>query len=304
MKRGVYLPLTLLAFLFTLGGCIKEDLSKCNGEFNLKFRYVKNSEGVDKFPSEVNKLDVFVYDENDVLVGKFSDAGGHLDASYQMNLPLEPGKYKVITWGNLENELCEMKGMTEGTKKEQHEVTLKGTSSGRVDVIDREIPPVFYGQEMEIEVKANKKREATVDLIKNTKRVRVLIKGLPMENMRAMDDMLDWHCFISSEHGTLSNDNTSTGDNLLQYMPKDQVVDGVMQCDYTLFRLCETVPSSLIVEEIGGKNLFNRNIVEIILAERPNTDFEIEDEFQITLIFSANMEVTVKVEEWGHVELD
>ena len=171
-------------------------------------------------------------------------------------------------------------------------------------MIDREIPPVFYGQEMEIEVKANKKREATVDLIKNTKRVRVLIKGLPMENMRAMDDMLDWHCFISSEHGTLSNDNTSTGDNLLQYMPKDQVVDGVMQCDYTLFRLCETVPSSLIVEEIGGKNLFNRNIVEIILAERPNTDFEIEDEFQITLIFSANMEVTVKVEEWGHVELD
>ncbi len=58
------------------------------------------------------------------------------------------------------------------------------------------------------------------------------------------------------------------------------------------------------MEEIGGKNLFNRNIVEIILAERPNTDFEIEDEFQITLIFSANMEVTVKVEEWGHVELD
>lgn len=89
----------LLVVLTT--GCIKEDLDSCNT--NLLFRYFGDGTK-DIFPEKIEKVDLYVYSENGALVETIGLDQGDLKYYQGTPLNLPAGKYRVVCWGNSEND--------------------------------------------------------------------------------------------------------------------------------------------------------------------------------------------------------
>lgn len=131
------LPLLILIVLTSMmSSCIKEDLIECVSGLRLKFHFTLHNNGGNKFGDEVNKVRVYMFDENGLLQIKAeSDAQtltysylqdgnvktiskpnlfGSLSNDYVMYLDMiPPGKYKIVTWGGSEER-------TESTFFEAH----------------------------------------------------------------------------------------------------------------------------------------------------------------------------------------
>lgn len=89
----------LLVVLAT--GCIKEDLDSC--DTNLIFRYFGDGTK-DIFPEKIEKVDLYVYSENGALIETIGLNQGDLRRYQGTPLNLPAGKYRVVCWGNTEND--------------------------------------------------------------------------------------------------------------------------------------------------------------------------------------------------------
>lgn len=89
----------LLVVLTT--GCIKEDLDSCNT--NLIFRYFGDG-AEDIFPEKIEKVDLYVYSENGALIETIGLNQGDLERYQGTPLNLPAGKYRVVCWGNSEDD--------------------------------------------------------------------------------------------------------------------------------------------------------------------------------------------------------
>ena len=82
-------------------GCIKEDLDSC--DTNLIFRYFGDGTK-DIFPEKIEKVDLYVYSENGALIETIGLNQGDLRRYQGTPLNLPAGKYRVVCWGNTEND--------------------------------------------------------------------------------------------------------------------------------------------------------------------------------------------------------
>lgn len=89
----------LLVVLAT--GCIKEDLDSC--DTSLIFRYFGDGTK-DIFPEKIEKVDLYVYSENGALIETIGLNQGDLIRYQGTPLNLPAGKYRVVCWGNTEND--------------------------------------------------------------------------------------------------------------------------------------------------------------------------------------------------------
>lgn len=85
----------LLVVLAT--GCIKEDMEPC--DVNLIFRYLGDGTK-DIFPEKIEKVNLYVYNEKELLVETSELDKGDLRRFQGAPLILPAGKYRVVCWGN------------------------------------------------------------------------------------------------------------------------------------------------------------------------------------------------------------
>ena len=126
--RKYSFSLILLILATMMGSCTKEDTSDCFSGLRLKFDFTLHNNGGNKFGDEVNKVRVYMFDEQGILQLKAIDDTrtltysylldgqvktirkpnpvGALPNDYVMHLDISPGKYKVVAWGGstLSNE--------------------------------------------------------------------------------------------------------------------------------------------------------------------------------------------------------
>ncbi len=118
-----YVPLLILiALTAAMNGCTKEDTTDCFSGLKLKFRFTLHNNGGNKFGDEVNRIYVYLFDEQGILQLKAMDDTqtltysyllrdqlktmtgtnllGALPNDYVMHLDIPPGKYKIIVWGS------------------------------------------------------------------------------------------------------------------------------------------------------------------------------------------------------------
>ena len=91
--------LFVLAVFVLAAGCIKEDLDDC-WNVSLYFQYLADGDK-DVLAQYVDKVDLYVYNERDELVGQESYNQDEL-INFQAtpHFRLEPGRYRVVTVGN------------------------------------------------------------------------------------------------------------------------------------------------------------------------------------------------------------
>ncbi|MDR2936299.1 MAG: FimB/Mfa2 family fimbrial subunit [Rikenellaceae bacterium] len=82
-------------------GCIKDDIWNCPPKVNTTVYFsLEDYDGNDIFPTEVDRVELFVYDSEGMLASRSSISKGELNIFTGKRLYLDPGTYTVIVWAN------------------------------------------------------------------------------------------------------------------------------------------------------------------------------------------------------------
>lgn len=203
MKKltGVY---TLLFSLFlslplslALSGCesIYDDNSDCRTGVALRFIYDYHMEpGANSFPTNVDCVDVYVFDSEGNYTGqKFTETNRELsNENYRMELPLAPGNYHLVVYGGLACdsptfeiiEPDDSRGSRAGHKDNivvSLPVNDDNTSDVKLHDIVERTGGLFYGT-VNLSITEDDLtrtfREVTVNLMKNTNEIQILLQEL------------------------------------------------------------------------------------------------------------------------------
>lgn len=299
---------SLLALAFQ--GCINEDVYTC-GLIEVRFRYLKNTEMQDKLASDVDRVNLCVFDSEGIFVEEHSSEGSFLDENYVMRLKLKPGTYTFIVWGNLCDEYATT-SLTRGVSRlEDARLWLRRNSN----TVTEFPPALFHGDKYGIEVVASQQRQSVmIDLMKNNNLIWVIKRGLPL-GIRGAGTAFD--CFITSTNGNYNFDNTPRPDGgLLTYIPHSSVTEGdVLTSNFMILREMNdgSTGSRLIITHTPTgsqpEELLNVPLTPLLINASQNPlnagntgDLDIDDTYVLVVEFDyAHQSVTITINGWKAV---
>lgn len=199
----------LLAALMLPGlqGCVKDDLSGCpvTGTLDLTLSYTYHNKGeADLLPEEIKKVDFFVFDEAGTFVSRVTDATGSFVKGYHKSLELPGGNYKVVVWGNLENEQHRLSGLETGQVCLDKAWLGLHTYTGKDgnEYVQTQPTDLFYtlaaGRVRNGEVSRD-----TLTFTKNTKHITLNIRWRDQYGFYCIDPShaKETHCYITGQNG-------------------------------------------------------------------------------------------------------
>ena len=304
----IYKKITLALCLSLLGlfsSCIYEDEVDCPCE--VRFVYDYNMEFADAFPSQVDDVMLFIFDADGRFVSSLQDSGPHLNADYRMPLQLPPGRYHLVAWAGLLTDTdcyhlnCDLQ---RGTSTADD---LLLCLQAEEDEYDQCLTDLWHGQVTDFEVSADAPSYATISLVKDVKRFKVLLQDTE-GNALSKDDysfaittanrMLDHHnepCECeplayrpySLTEATISNDDTPTRATDLH----------ALVAEMGTLRLTDDVPARFTVRnERKRQNLFDVDLLKYLNLMKLDAYADMslqeyldrESSYQIILIMGHN----------------
>lgn len=269
MGRIKYISGIFLLMIVALTSCVYDDQSDCT--LDLKFRYVYNMQNTDGFAHEVDKVDVYVFDETDRLVGQYS-AGVEegLDCTMQLPLPAT-GRYTFVAWAYSQDQKDELSYFEIPAAKdcdllEDLTARLRQTS----DRADHKLNSLLNGV-LETEV-SGENRHLTIDMMKCTNALRVIL--MPSRAGQTLHSE-DFDIHIEGRNGWLSYDASTYQEDPVNYYPyyqmlerKDSVdskaaeIDNAVVADLNTSRIIYGSNPRLVI----SNNKVGRDILDIDLA--------------------------------------
>ena len=314
MKHSIKTILLTTALLCGFSGCIKEDRSECNPGVLLKFDYSLNPDYTNLFGNEVGKVTVYVFDENGLYYDRFSDEGKHLTNDWEMLLPLPPGNYTTVTWGGplgamyrigetnadetaFQSEL--KKGVTHidnfmltAEKDGQPLVKLDALYHGKADVAS-----VFWPQQA-----------TTVDLMKDTKHLTVTVKDQRVGQSRAdaADAPYEVYCTGTNARYMADNSFGKKAEAITNRPYNTYTTPGNAVSELDLMRLLIGRPFRLVVKNEAGKTIFDKDLVETMMATGGYTtqeDFDREMRYDVVINVDGDAGIVITINGWEVVEI-
>ncbi|MDE6348669.1 MAG: FimB/Mfa2 family fimbrial subunit [Bacteroides sp.] len=166
---------------------IFEDLDPCPHGVALRFVYDYNMEYANAFPSQVDCLTLYVYDEEGNYVDTKVVTGTELqDENYRMILDLGEGKYHFVAYGGM---ACEQSSfsMVQTPMKGSKRTDLKALMDADCLTVPerRKLHDMFWG-DLTLET-ADLYSEGTVKMMKNTNSIRIVLQHVDGEPVNAGD---------------------------------------------------------------------------------------------------------------------
>lgn len=101
--RSVHYIAFIMLLVYCLIGCnstVFDDLGGCPQGVYFQFYRQTPCEQFPGYPSDIREVRVFVFDDDDLLVGEFSDKKAVLSADYSLSATLRyTGKLTFVAWG-------------------------------------------------------------------------------------------------------------------------------------------------------------------------------------------------------------
>jgi Protein of unknown function (DUF1812). len=281
----------LVASLFLLCGCIYDD-PDCLTGVELRFTYTLNTRNIDLFDQQVEDVTLFLYNEQGKRVLKKEVSTNALTDNNSLYLDLPPGNYRVITWGNLDNNNFDWR-------------RSESFSNFRLDLLCAEggevthhHNPLFHGAAT-IEVIDRQKEKSTVALIKNTNIIHVIMQDdFPAARSGQK------YAMISGCNGCYNIENKPVANStLLKYRPKYSPGGNATQADFTVMRLFEEDDLELTLGWNGEEGVTNTQPLVAELMKHPeiktNEDLDRWDEYTLTYKRDSFGAITlVKINDW------
>ncbi|MDH6358690.1 FimB/Mfa2 family fimbrial subunit [Parabacteroides sp. PF5-9] len=301
--------ISLVMALFVLSGCVNDDLSLCG--VSIKYTYTQNLDAEDKFVDYVDRVDLFVFDDKDRYVGRFYETGEIVKSpSFAMPLTLLEGDYTLIAWGNLNEDYLLSEFEPGVTTLHEAQLSLDRENS----TVDRQLAaPLYFGM-LETNIKVDKigKQIITIDMMQDTKYIKVVCLNLPLEDEYVSKD--EYTCTITSRNGDYKFDNSITGNDRLLYIPESEADTTTISNNFTTLREqndYRVTSSKLLVRydsQTRGQSadLFEADLVkDLLLPASAVNNLDIEHDFTIELEFDwTSMAVTVRIGEWQRIFQD
>lgn len=287
----------VLFFLLLASGCIREDQSDCPPSVTrLSFAHTTPCNEVPAYPADIDSLHLFVFDSDDKFTGEHIHSRVRLNAEYFCEIPLSPGKYRIVTWAGTGNTGLItpgsfIKGIT--TIDEATLYLRKGyyATTGKNDSVLVCTGSLYFGERT---VEAGSSH--LINLIKNTTGIRVSVSGLnPRDTYRLV---------ISGDDNHYKFDNTFTSSGKLNYIkPLSPDNEGNAQVFIDMLNPSkESQPVISILHTATGAEIFRENLVKLITDRIPEVNFDCTHEFDIDISFKADLSVSVSVNGWTQHE--
>ena len=284
----------LLLFIVPLQGCLEDDLSVCG--VSVDFIFTKNVEGVDKFPTNVNKINLYIYDSQGNFVGEYSEEGRRLHSG-PMKLNLMEGRYSLVAWGNL----CDDYQLADMEKLNNANLSLIRAN----DTIKNRPVDLYHGMLYQIEVKPEIQNNQlfTIELTKNTNKVVVTTTGMPYSE----HSKTSYDCLIVSRNGDYKFDNSITGFDRLHYIPESFINDDEEKVsDFVIMRELndKTITNSqlLVIRITEGEEpvvLVRTSLTDLLIPISITGDLDIDDYFEIEIeITETNGTASIFINGW------
>ncbi len=305
MKRiSFYL---FIAFVLLLQSCIKEDSSSCKSELLLRFRYTLNNQHTNLFDSNVNRVTLFIFDNNGKYVDSLSEQGSQLTNDYVMHIPLPVGQYTVIAYGSdfttystgeITNPGDPLAPLTKGvTDINNFRMELLHNSDLQSNLTPLSTPDNLYaGLAVNAVSDYNNSDITDVELIEDTKKIKVEITGTDV-----VGAPLD--IYITAANGRYQFDNSiDTNFGTFKYTPTTTQLPNYQESDLKIMRLVlGQSPMLVIKNSVTQEVLYNENIIDQILLTNQyvtQEDFDREDEFVFEIKLTNDIAVTVTINGW------
>lgn len=255
--------LLLLLVLFSCTS-IDETLSEC--QLYVSFRYDYNMEFTDAFATQVNRVDVFVFDKDGTFIMKKSEQGKTLGSgSYRMQLQLPIGEYRIATWAGM-SDAFEMPEPVAG-KSTLEDLTVKMKREESL-IHNKVLEPLWYGEIQTVNFTGKQEQTKTVRLIKVTNKFRfILQKSGPGEEL----DMNDCLFEIRADNGYYDWNNDLLDDDMISYQPYhlEKVEDVGIVAEMNTMRLLEHKKVYLtLTRKSDSKELMKVDLIPYLLLTK------------------------------------
>ena len=255
--------LLLLLVLFSCTS-IDETLSEC--QLYVSFRYDYNMEFTDAFATQVNRVDVFVFDKDGTFIMKKSEQGKTLGSgSYRMQLQLPIGEYRIATWAGM-SDAFEMPEPVAG-KSTLKDLTVKMKREESL-IHNKVLEPLWYGEIQTVNFTGKQEQTETVRLIKVTNKFRfILQKSGPGEEL----DMNDCLFEIRADNGYYDWNNDLLDDDMISYQPYhlEKVEDVGIVAEMNTMRLLEHKKVYLtLTRKSDSKELMKVDLIPYLLLTK------------------------------------
>lgn len=285
-----------------------EDLPDCR--LFVKFKYDYNMLSADAFHTQVNKVELYVFNKDGEFLFKQSEEGAPLaSGNYQMEVTVPVGEYKFMAWAGA-HDSYEITPLSRG-ESVLNELHLKLKREQSL-IIEKEMEPLWYGEMLDVNFTGTGYQTETINLIKDTNKLRFIFYGQTPEWTINVNE---YRYQIMESNGLLDYDNSLLNDDVISYEPyfKEQKSDQGAVVELKTMRLMADRETRFIVTHIAtGNVVFNINLVEFLeMTEMEMYNwgaqeyFDRKDEYVLVLFFSNKIEpdnqwvaVQLNINEW------
>lgn len=204
---------------FVLSSCerIYDDLAPCPHGVSLRFVYEYNMLYANAFPSSVECLTLYIYDD----VGNYVDTkvvtGPELqDENYRMTLDLDEGTYRFVAYGGLacgEKTFGTVLEPSQGSLYTDLRVEMDRHRVSSLFPADRRLHDLFWG-ELTMAT-AELYSEGTVKMMKNTNNIRIVLQQLNGDPVHADD----FEFMVTDDNSLFAPDNDLIPNGTITYLP-------------------------------------------------------------------------------------
>ena len=240
--------------------CFKEDLPECR--LSVKFKYDYNMEFADAFHTQVDKVELYVFDKDGKFLFKQAEEGGSLSTgNYLMEVALPVGEYQFVAWAGARDSY-DITSLIPGTSTiTDLKLQLKREESL---IIDKELETLWYGEIINVNFTGTIHQTETINLIKDTKRVRFIFQSYANNWELKMNDY-DYE--IRESNGYLGHDNSLLDDDVLSFRPyhMNQLNSFSASVDLNTMRLMKDRTTRLVITEKSTSNkVFDINLIDYL----------------------------------------
>lgn len=200
----------------------------CEVHHIVRFRYDKNLKWADAFASEVNSVNLYVFDNNGIFLQEYSGRGPALSTGdYYIELKnLPAGDYKFVAWCGLDNDTDDesftVPQPVEGrTTIDELTCSLNTLSESRSRLCsDKRLHFLYHGylEERLIDDNDGKRFEHVINLTKDTNHIRIFLQELSSDEDMNPDD---YDIYIESANGVMAYNNSMLSTDVITYQPWD-----------------------------------------------------------------------------------
>lgn len=282
--RSFAIRCTVLTILVALSGsCTKEmGWNECPPYLRLMFEYTHNPDETDYFSRDVNDVLLCFFDANgnhaytqEYAVSSMKN-GNMLDLN--MNLP--DGTYTVVAWGNADESEFTFSG-TSALSSMCLDIKCDGSGEVCSNSCD-----LFHGMATIVLSKAQT-TEQTIEMIRNTNDVTVLVNGLSTQNLTRATE---YSFRINGTNGSLGYDNSVIATSTTTYAPtySDVTVDGTdyLQATFKTLRIQTTSDLTLDLS-VDGTVTNSDNLASLIMTNfsHISTDSDFDKYYEFTFVY-------------------